>query len=112
MTLYLPPCAIAGCNSVGIIGDSAPRLCWRHANEAAGVVIVAPSEPPPKGRPMRTEGRPWTTTEERRLREMWAKGVRSSDIGKVLDRTGDQVGKRARRLGLPKRSTHTTTGHE
>ena len=53
---------------------------------------------------MRTEGRPWTTTEERRLREMWAKGVRSSDIGKVLDRTGDQVGKRARRLGL-KRGT-------
>lgn len=106
MILYLPHCPVAGCNRIGIIGDTAPRLCWSHANEAAGIVIALPQEAPPKGRPMRTEARPWTTTEERYLREMWAKGVRSADIGKVIDRTGDQVGKRARRLGLEKRSAH------
>ena len=105
MTLYLPPCPVAGCNRVGIIGDSAPRLCWRHANEAAGGVIVAPpTEPVPRGRPVRPESRPWTTPEEDRLRDLWARGVKTADIGRVLgNRSEDAIQKHARYLKLERR---------
>lgn len=98
MTLYLQPCPVAGCNRVGIIGDAATRLCWRHANEAAGIVIPA-AAPRPK--------RPWTTPEEDRLRDLWASGMRAADIGRVLGgRSDESVQKHAKVLGLDRRPTN------
>ena len=47
------------------------------------------------------QGKPWTASHIRDLREFWERGLSTAEIGSMMGRSRNSIVRKAQRLGLP-----------